>query len=293
MFTRKKIAASCLVTVVGLVLVALLVACGGSASRGSARPEASDATKAATAKVPGSPSVLKGEHVEDVCYQFVKAGFVQIEPREDADLRIAVLHDEGDVSKVTIEGDSSFHKDDEYPKDARVVVEYHTYRKKDKRSISTDDLKRSIEKWVNEAQAGSEGRGPAAGSESEGAKSANADPSTGAAAENAIVLEANVSGEYGRSITTYGGGSEYDTATRLGWFVPEGTYVVRNIGVSGVSEQVNYGSTEPAVNDSGFMESTQFESVLISPGETADIHVPAGGCIYITGNNGKLELVKR
>ena len=68
---------------------------------------------------------------------------------------------------------------------------------------------------------------------------------------------------------------------------------MRNIGVSRVSEQVNYGSTEPTVSDSGFMESAQFESVLINPGETADIHVPEGGCIYITGNNGKLELVKR
>lgn len=115
----------------------------------------------------------------------------------------------------------------------------------------------------------------------------------GESASNVIILKANVPGEYGRNFTVYGGGSEQDVGTRLGWFIPEGTYSVKNLSKSGPWEQVNYGLPEPTVNDDGFKESSQFECVLVKPDEPMDIYVPEGGCVYITGNNGKLELTRR
>lgn len=113
------------------------------------------------------------------------------------------------------------------------------------------------------------------------------------ASNDAIILESHIAGQYGREITTYGGGSENDTAKRLGWFVPEGTYDVKNLDKSSSWEQVNYGNPEPLANSDGFMESTQFKNVLVKPSEVAEIYVPEGGCIYITSNTGKLELTKK
>ena len=136
-------------------------------------------------------------------------------------------------------------------------------------------------------------------SSSEGNKSSSADESKDAkvseevASSEAILLEANVPGEYGKEFSVYGGGTENDVDTRLGWFVPEATYAVKNLSKSGPWEQVNYGSPDPTVNDDGFKESSQFKNVLVKPNESADINVPAGGCIYITGDTGKLELTKK
>ena len=113
------------------------------------------------------------------------------------------------------------------------------------------------------------------------------------ATDDAILLEANIPGEFGKTFTIYGGGSEDDMGTRLGWFVPKGTYTVKNLDESGPWEQVNYGNPEPIVNDDGFKESAHFENVLIKPGEEADVVVPEGGCIYITGDSGQLELKKQ
>lgn len=132
--------------------------------------------------------------------------------------------------------------------------------------------------------------GKAEGSDDESKAAA---PAENADASDAIILKARMPGEYGREITTYGGGSEYDTSKRLGWFVPEGTYAVKNLDESSPWEQVNYGNPEPLANSDGILESTQFKNVLIKPNEVAEIHVPEGGCIYITSNTGKLELTRK
>ena len=162
---------------------ALVVGCGGATHTGAGErwdgrvEETGQAADGATAgaagetvqveeetepvaTVPASPSELKGEHVEDVCYRLAKAGFTNIEPREDADLRVAMLHDEGDVSRVTIEGSSRFHDQDTYPSDARVVVEYHTFRNRQKRDISIEELKERVATWVADEQASRTGMTP-------------------------------------------------------------------------------------------------------------------------------------
>ena len=111
--------------------------------------------------------------------------------------------------------------------------------------------------------------------------------------EGAIVLEAGVAGDYGRSFEVYGGGSDADVGTRLGWFVPAGDYVVENLGGSGAWEQVNYGSAEPVVNADGHLESSGFQCVLVKPHETAEISVPEGGCVYIVDGDTRLALTRR
>lgn len=289
-------ASNVFVTCIRLLIALSLTVCWGSLGACGTQSISQEAeAKGDVATVPGSPSDLKGEHVEDVCYSFAKAGFTEIEPREDADLRIGVMHKEGDVSKVTIDGDSSFYEDDEYPTDARVVVEYHTYRDKDERSISKDELVESIEEWVAQAQPEKEEDGDVEeaselATPSSGHDEPTSEPST---SDDAIVIKAGVPGEYGRTITTYGGGSEYDYDEDLVWFVPEGAYTVKNLDTSLASECVWYGVPGVHVNDDGFQESDQLPHVDLGVGETADIEIPAGGVVYIAGPSGKLELTKR
>ena len=161
------------VLLVAALMLSLVAGCGGATRTGAGKrwdghvEETTDAAEATTTgeatqveeqpeprvTVPASPSEFKGEHVEDVCYRLAKAGFANIEPREDADLRVAMLHDEGDVSRVTIEGSSRFRVHDEYPSDARVVVEYHTFRNRQKRDISIEELEERIATWVAEGRA--------------------------------------------------------------------------------------------------------------------------------------------
>lgn len=64
---------------------------------------------------------------EDVKRQFEEAGFTNITLEKDEDLKIAVLHDDGDVESVTVDGDKKFDKGDKYSPDAEVVITYHTY----------------------------------------------------------------------------------------------------------------------------------------------------------------------
>ena len=141
----------------------------------------------------------------------------------------------------------------------------------------------------------SEAGGGEQGESAEGATEESEDEQSEAEVvpEGAIVLEAGVAGDYGRSFEVYGGGSDADVGTRLGWFVPAGDYVVENLGGSGAWEQVNYGSAEPVVNVDGHLESSGFRCVLVKPHETAEISVPEGGCVYIVDGDTRLALTRR
>ena len=141
----------------------------------------------------------------------------------------------------------------------------------------------------------SEAGGGEQGESAEGATEESEDEQSEAEVvpEGAIVLEAGVAGDYGRSFEVYGGGSDADVGTRLGWFVPAGDYVVENLGGSGAWEQVNYGSAEPVVNADGHLESSGFQCVLVKPHETAEISVPEGGCVYIVDGDTRLALTRR
>lgn len=141
-----------LIVALGVMLALYVSACtsGPATEAPRGEPVTTPVVITRTVRPPASPQDLKGEHVEDVCYRFAQAGFTQIVPREDADLRVALMHKEGDVSRVTIEGTSDFDEDDEFAPDVRVVVEYHTFRKESKRNISLEDLEASVREWVSQ-----------------------------------------------------------------------------------------------------------------------------------------------
>lgn len=77
--------------------------------------------------IPFSANDLEGENFELVVSDLENAGFSNISTKTQADLVIGFLTKEGTVESVSINGDSDFDENDIFPKDAKVVVVYHTF----------------------------------------------------------------------------------------------------------------------------------------------------------------------
>jgi len=80
-------------------------------------------------KVPASASSWVGENYEVVAQEIEAAGFTNIDTAEQADLVSGWIKKVGDVAKVSINGDSKFKKGDRFPRDAQVIIIYHTKKK--------------------------------------------------------------------------------------------------------------------------------------------------------------------
>lgn len=78
-------------------------------------------------RIPFSANDLEGENYEIVISDIENAGFSNISTRTQADLVTGIITKEGTVERVSINGDSDFDEDDIFPKDAKVVVIYHTF----------------------------------------------------------------------------------------------------------------------------------------------------------------------
>lgn len=104
------------------------------------------------------------------------------------------------------------------------------------------------------------------------------------------LFEANRPGVYGRTFTNYGGGSIYDTSEIMGWFVPAGPYTVTAIRTDGPRLAVWYGSIEPSINSDGVPETMDFQCASLAEGESVEIVVPQGGCVYIKGTQALIKL---
>lgn len=107
---------------VGLaVLVIVVILMGIFLSRNSS------STSGSSLQVPESSSEIPGKKYTDVVTLFEKAGFAKVETEKVKDLVIGWLKKEGDVEEVSINGDTTFTKGDEFPADASVVVRYHAF----------------------------------------------------------------------------------------------------------------------------------------------------------------------
>jgi hypothetical protein len=103
------------------------------------------------------------------------------------------------------------------------------------------------------------------------------------------LLVPNDPGAYGMTFTNYGGGSVDDTSEIMGWFVPAGPYTVSAIRTDGPRLAVWYGTIEPSVNGDGVPETMGFQCARLAQGEFAEIVVPQGGCVYITGTRAQVK----
>lgn len=81
--------------------------------------------------VPSSSSELKGKDYKDVINLLQTAGFRNIETEVLDDLIVGWLTKDGEVEKVSINGDTIFSSGIKYPDDANIVVTYHTFSLKE------------------------------------------------------------------------------------------------------------------------------------------------------------------
>lgn len=107
----KKLTAILLV----LILILSLTACGSSSTTDN------------RVKAPKSSSDLKGKDYKDVITLFESAGFTNIEMEIIDDLILGWLIEDGEVEKVSINGDTEFVLNSKFPADAKVMITYHTF----------------------------------------------------------------------------------------------------------------------------------------------------------------------
>ncbi len=78
-------------------------------------------------RVPSSSWEQTGENYLDVVAEFEAAGFTNIKVEAVTDLIFGWLTEDGEVESVSINGESSFSKDDWYPIDVEILITYHTF----------------------------------------------------------------------------------------------------------------------------------------------------------------------
>lgn len=103
----------------GTLTVALLVltsACGNSTG------------PANVLSMPSSSKEFEGNGYEEVVDDLTKAGFTNVEPKALDDLITGWITKEGSVETISVNGDSLFTTDDNFPKDAEIVVSYHSFK---------------------------------------------------------------------------------------------------------------------------------------------------------------------
>ncbi|MEI7814975.1 MAG: DUF4839 domain-containing protein [Coriobacteriia bacterium] len=104
--------------VLAVLLVVALAACSGAAK------------PADTAAMPASSGDLKGENYQDVITRLESAGFSSVTTATIEDLVVGWLTKDGEVEKVSVNGQTDFEANGAFPKGAKIVVTYHTFPKK-------------------------------------------------------------------------------------------------------------------------------------------------------------------
>lgn len=95
-------------------------------------------------KMPSSSKDYKGANYQQVVDGLQEAGFINIKTEKMQDLITGWLTKDGEVEKVEINGDTTFSTDSKYPKDAKIIVTYHTFKEKtDKKSEKSEQTQSS------------------------------------------------------------------------------------------------------------------------------------------------------
>ncbi len=110
-------------SLLALVLVLSLAACGSGNNTDN------------RINVPKSSTDLKGEDYKDVMTLLQVSGFTNIKTEVLDDLITGWLTKDGEVEKVSINGDTDFSTKSKYSYDAKIVITYHTFPSKETEDI--------------------------------------------------------------------------------------------------------------------------------------------------------------
>ena len=105
------------VLALAVMLMIPLTACGAATKSGD------------TAAMPASSSSLEGEDYQDAVTSLRSAGFTNVTTATIDDLIVGWLTKDGEVEKVSVNGATDFQANSGFPKDAEIVVTYHTFPK--------------------------------------------------------------------------------------------------------------------------------------------------------------------
>lgn len=95
--------------------------------------------------MPSSSEEFEGINYEDAVTKLQKAGFTNVETKILDDLVTGWLTKDGEVERVSVDGDTDFSEGSKYLPDAKVVVTYHTFPEKsedsggDKKDTAQDE----------------------------------------------------------------------------------------------------------------------------------------------------------
>ena len=84
-----------------------------------------------TITVPAASDELKYNNYEDVLTQFESAGFTDIKTEAIEDLILGLLTKDGEVEKVSIDGEENFKAGSKFKYNAKIIVYYHTFSQSD------------------------------------------------------------------------------------------------------------------------------------------------------------------
>lgn len=88
--------------------------------------EIKDSLNSGKIATPMKAKKCKGENYEKIKESFENAGFTDITVKGNGELKVGLLHKEGEVEYISINGDDSFGKGDKFPEDAKVVISYYS-----------------------------------------------------------------------------------------------------------------------------------------------------------------------
>jgi hypothetical protein len=106
------------------IFIVLMLATVGGVSFWYVQEEGQQQTKI---RMPRSAEQFKGENYRDVITLLETAGFRNIETVILNDLVTGWLTKDGEVERVSVNGETSFYSGSRFPVDAKIVVTYHTF----------------------------------------------------------------------------------------------------------------------------------------------------------------------
>jgi predicted nucleic-acid-binding Zn-ribbon protein len=130
-----------------LAFVALVFfCCVGCTVLGMLAPDQEDHT--GEAKTPAGSIIQKGDDYQEVIKRFEEQGFTNIKTEKLDDLVMGWLTKEGEVEKVSVDGDEDYSPDVWYPADVEVLITYHTFPEKDdaNEGESSDEVAKESQK---------------------------------------------------------------------------------------------------------------------------------------------------
>lgn len=102
--------------------------------------------------MPFSAAAFESKNYSDVVERLTSAGFTNVKAIPLDDLKIALLHDEGDVKEVSVDGETDFLSEDRFPADAEIIIYYHSYPPESKMTKQTEGSSTEVSTTASDTQ---------------------------------------------------------------------------------------------------------------------------------------------